>query len=94
MCVCLLPNAILEKLSLKDLVCVVFFFFFCESVARNYLGMSFKVLNVKLFFGPYPLDFFLREGMYIAQGGVNPSNAFNKVIIQYSSRVLVLTELM
>lgn len=32
--------------------------------------------------------------MYIEQGGVNPSNAFNKVIIQYSRRVLVLMELM
>lgn len=32
--------------------------------------------------------------MCIEQGVVNPSNAFNKVITQYSRRVLVLTELM
>lgn len=52
-CLCLLPNVILEKILQK-----VIYIFFCESVARNYLDMSFKELNIKLFFGPYNLDFF------------------------------------
>lgn len=62
LCVCLLPNAILEKTPQKD---ILFFIFFCESVARNYLDMSFKELNIKLFFGPYNLDsFFKRRDVY------------------------------